>query len=195
MGTKSIGGPLRNWIRSRTASLVTGPPMLLRPCPKGHLTSRSSSCPGTAPWRPAARSPPSTWAHIRTWAAAKWSGRRKVSGRAEQALADVATGGGDLAQLVEELQDGQVRPGTLAGDRADPSGPECHRQHEYACDQVIGGLLEGGSLPVGQLPEKQADPSRDLADLKVGRGLHASRKPQHPAAVQRRGPTRITRPG
>jgi hypothetical protein len=36
---------------------------------------------------------------------------------AEQALADVAATGGDLAQLVEELQDSQVRPGTLAGDR------------------------------------------------------------------------------
>ena len=43
----------------------------------------------------------------------------QVGWLAEQPLADVAASGGDLAQVVEELQHGQVRLGRLAGDWAD----------------------------------------------------------------------------
>jgi hypothetical protein len=68
---------------------------------------------------------------------------------AEYVAADVAAGGGDLAQLVEEVNGGQVERAQLACG-PDAAGPKCHGVGEQALDQVVGGVLEGGPVAVGE---------------------------------------------
>src|SRR4029453_7612245 len=108
---------------------------------------------------------------------------------AEQPLPDVAVGGRDLPELVEEVQHGQIRQGDLAGDRTDATRPKRRHQHQDTRDQVVGGLLQRGPLPVGHGAKQQSNPSRDLADLKGWPKLHANRKPRHDTAVQWCDPT------
>jgi hypothetical protein len=82
---------------------------------------------------------------------------------AEQAAADVAAGGGDLAQLVEEVHGYEIGwPQLARGPHA--AGPECHGAGEQALDQVIGGVLEGGPVAVAKPAKTKPNSSGRLLD-------------------------------
>jgi len=71
----------------------------------------------------------------------------------EDALPDVGTRGGDLAQLVQEVEhrevDGEPRTRVYA------AGPERHDVHEEAPDQVVGGLLRRVTVAMTEVAEAQ----------------------------------------
>jgi hypothetical protein len=84
-------------------------------------------------------------------------------GSAEQATADVAAGGGDLAQLVEEVHGSQVGWPQL-GRGPEATGSERHGVGEQALDQVVGGVLEGGPVAVGKTAKAEPNPSGGFLD-------------------------------
>jgi hypothetical protein len=71
--------------------------------------------------------------------------------------------GGDLAQLVEQVHGGQLRRSQLRGN-PEAAGPYRHGVGEQALDQVLGGILEGGPIAVGETATPQPNPSRQLLD-------------------------------
>src|SRR4051812_32130557 len=65
--------------------------------------------------------------------------------RAEQALADVAAGRGDLSELPQEHHQGHVRA-RLGAEGADAAGAERHHCHEQLPHQLVGRLLQRGAF-------------------------------------------------
>jgi hypothetical protein len=82
---------------------------------------------------------------------------------AEHMIADVAAGGGDLAQLVEEVDRGQVERAQLACG-PDAAGPNCHGIGEHALNQVVGGVLEGGPVAMGEAAKAKPNTSGGFLD-------------------------------
>src|SRR5829696_2423154 len=138
------------------ASLAAQPARWARsPLPAASRGSRSRSNPSSrsAAWSRASKP------HSPTAPRAE-----ELSGRlAEQAAADVAAGGGELAQLVEQVHGGQVGRGHLERG-AQAAGPEGHGVCEQALDQVGGGVLEGEPVAVGKAAEAEPDASGGFLD-------------------------------
>jgi hypothetical protein len=71
----------------------------------------------------------------------------------EETLADVFALCRELAEFVDELEQGDVGS-ALGADRADPTRAEGHHEHQHATDELIRRLLQAGALALGKRSER-----------------------------------------
>src|SRR3954447_20495504 len=82
----------------------------------------------------------------------------------EDAVADVAAAGGDVAELVEELEPAQVGRAEVGRD-PDAVGSEAEGEGEQSGDERVGGVLQGRAVTVRVSLERQTAAGRRLAHL------------------------------
>jgi putative membrane protein len=85
----------------------------------------------------------------------------------EDALADVAAPGRDLAQLVDELEQAQIDRAELARDSESAAAP-AHRDSEQTPNEIVGCLLQ--RVPVAMRKGAEPEPARaaGLDDMELG---------------------------
>jgi hypothetical protein len=79
-------------------------------------------------------------------------GLERLPARAEDTLADVASGGRDLAQLVDELEQTQIDRSELAR-RSEAAATAAQRHVEQAPNEVVGRFLKRVAIAVGEAAE------------------------------------------
>ena len=79
----------------------------------------------------------------------------RFAARPEDAFADVAPGGGAIAEFVQELEPTQVGRPELGRD-SDAAVAKAQGKAEEADDKRVGGVLQGRTISVGVAVEPQA---------------------------------------